>query len=150
MFLNTGYPTNNTIVTPKVNHHTLHSQSYGLSIEGFMSIETDSKLGFEITNVNNLRSLVEFVLHGITGTWIKTLFGGQHTIVPLGTEIIGVPTIDGAIIMVCMVTWYIPFTHHRQWYKHPTHGINVWTIHIVDRKLKLIRQIWYYWISSWH
>jgi len=25
MLLNKGYPTKNTIVTPKMNHHTLHS-----------------------------------------------------------------------------------------------------------------------------
>jgi hypothetical protein len=76
MPLNKGYPIENTIVTPKVNHHTLHSPSYGLSIEGFMLIEIDSKLGFEITNVSNLQSSVEIVFHGITDIGTKTLFGG--------------------------------------------------------------------------
>jgi hypothetical protein len=54
MPLNNVYPTKNNIVTPKMNNHTLHSLSYGLSIEGFMLTEIDSKLGFERTDVSNL------------------------------------------------------------------------------------------------
>ncbi len=102
MPLNKGYPTKNTIVTPKVNHHTLHSPSYGLSIEGFMPTKTNSKLGFKRKDVNNLRPSIEFILSGITSTKTETFSDEWHIGVPLATKIIGVPTIDGAIIMVCV------------------------------------------------
>jgi hypothetical protein len=91
MPLNKGYPTNNTIVTPKVSHHNLHSSSCGLSLEGFMLIEIDSKLGFKRIDVTNLRSSIEFVLHGITGKGTKTLFGVRCTVVPLTIEITRYP-----------------------------------------------------------
>jgi hypothetical protein len=109
MPLNKGYPTKNTIMKPKVNHHTLHSLSCGLAVEGFMLTEIDSKLAFKITYVNNLQSLFEFIHRGIIGTRIETLFRVRHT------EIIGVPTIDGAIIMVCVWepgTYFPPIIDH--------------------------------------
>jgi hypothetical protein len=101
MPLNKGCPTKNTIVTPKVSHHTLHSPSCGLLV-GFMSTETKSKLGFERTDVSNIQSSAEFILRGIIGIRIETLFGGQRTTIPLATKIIRVTTIDGATIMVCV------------------------------------------------
>ncbi len=67
-----------------------------------MQSKIDSRFGFEGTNVDNLRSLVEFVLHGITSIKIETLFVGSHTTVPSITKIIGVATIDAVTIMVCV------------------------------------------------
>jgi hypothetical protein len=85
MPLNKGYPIKNTIVKPKVNHHTLHSPSCGFSIEGFMLTKIDLKLGFEKTDVSNLPPLVEFVLHNIKGTRTENPFSGWHATIPLTT-----------------------------------------------------------------
>jgi hypothetical protein len=85
-----------------VSHHTLQSPSCGFLDEGFMLIETNSKLGFERIDVNNLRSLIKFVLHGITNMRTNTFSSGQRTSFPLTTETIGLATINGATIMVCV------------------------------------------------
>lgn len=90
------------VVPTKTSFTLIVFGSCGPSIEDLILTKTNSRLSFKGTIFDNLQSLVEFILRGITYIKTEALFGGLHTTIPSIVEIVGVAIINGATVMVCV------------------------------------------------